>query len=126
MTEACDLSAVEARRLIGVRKLSPTELLESCVARIEKTNAAVNAVVAMDVAAARTKAKAIEAQISRGEPLGLLAGLPIGIKDLQPTAGLRTTWGSLLFKDHVPAQDEYGVANVRRADGVILAKTNTP
>ena len=53
MTEACDLSAVKARRLIGRKELSPTELLESCVARIEKTNKTVNAIVAMDVAAAR-------------------------------------------------------------------------
>lgn len=126
MTEACDLSAVDARRLIGTRKLSPTELLDSALARIEKTNGPVNAIVAMDADAARTQAKAVEAQIARGEDLGLLAGLPIGIKDLQATAGLRTTSGSLLFKDHVPAQDEFGVANIRRAGGVILAKTNTP
>ena len=61
----------------------------------------------------------------RADP-GPLAGLPIGVKDLQATAGLRTTWGSLLFKDHVPAEDELTVANVRKAGGVILAKTNTP
>jgi amidase len=126
MTEACDLSAVEARRLIGLRRLSPTELLESCLARIEGTNGAVNAFVAMDAEAARRRAKAIEQAIARGEDIGLLGGLPIGVKDLQATAGLRTTWGSLLFKDHVPAEDEQGVANVRKAGGVILGKTNTP
>ena len=126
MTEACDLSAVEARRLIGARKLSPSELLDSSLARIEKTNGAVNAIVAMDANAARKQAKAVEQQIARGEDAGLLAGLPIGVKDLQATAGLRTTWGSLLFKDNVPTQDEFAVGNVRRAGGVILAKTNTP
>ena len=126
MSEACDLTAVEARRMIGARKLSPLELLESCLARIEKTNAAVNAIVAMDAEAARGQAKAIGDAIQRGDNPGPLAGLPIGVKDLQATAGLRTTWGSLLFKDHVPAEDELTVANVRQAGGVILAKTNTP
>ena len=126
MTEPCDLSAREARRLIGERKLSPVELLESCVGRIEKTNKAVNAVVAMDVEAARRRARELEQAIARGENPGLLAGLTIGVKDLQATAGLRTTWGSLLFKDNVPTADEYSVARVRNAGGIILAKTNTP
>ncbi|MDX2203791.1 MAG: amidase family protein [Hyphomicrobiaceae bacterium] len=126
MTEPCDLSATEARRLIGARKLSPTELLESSLARIEKTNKTYNAVVAMDADAARKAAKATEAKLARGEDIGVLGGLPVGVKDLQATAGLRTTKGSLIFKDTVPAEDELGVANVRRAGGVILAKTNTP
>jgi Asp-tRNA(Asn)/Glu-tRNA(Gln) amidotransferase A subunit family amidase len=108
------------------RTFSPVELLESCLARIEKTNPAVNAVVAMDADAARKQAVVIEQAFGRGEDPGLLAGLPIGVKDLQATAGLRTTWGSLLFKEHVPAEDEFSVANVRRAGGVILCKTNTP
>src|SRR5512145_68421 len=126
MTAPCDLSALEARDAIGQRRLSPVELLESCLGRIEKTNRAVNAMVAMDAAAALLRAKEIEQAIARGEDVGLLAGLPIGIKDLQATAGLRTTSGSLLFKDHVPVQDEFGVASIRRAGGVILGKTNTP
>jgi Asp-tRNA(Asn)/Glu-tRNA(Gln) amidotransferase A subunit family amidase len=126
MTEPCDLSALEARRAVAERKLSPVELLVSCLGRIEKTNRAVNAMVAMDAAAAMRRAKEIEQAIARGDDAGLLAGLPIGVKDLQATAGLRTTSGSLLYKDHVPAQDELGVASIRRAGGVILGKTNTP
>lgn len=126
MTDACDLSAVEARHLIGLEKLSPVELLESCLRRIEASNGAVNAIVAMDADAAKKRAKAVEQAVAKGEELGLLAGLPIGVKDLQATAGLRTTWGSLLFKDHVPTEDEFSVANIRRAGGVVLAKTNTP
>jgi Asp-tRNA(Asn)/Glu-tRNA(Gln) amidotransferase A subunit family amidase len=126
MTDACDLSAVEARRLIGLKKLSPVELLESCLQRIAATNSAVNAIVAMDAEAAMRSARAVEAALQRGEPLGLLAGLPIGVKDLQATAGLGTTWGSLLFKDHMPAEDEFSVGNIRRAGGVVLGKTNTP
>ena len=110
MTEPCDLSAVEARDLIGERKLSPVELLESCIARIEKTNTAVNSMVATDLDAARKRAKEIELSIGRGEDAGLLAGLPIGVKDLQATAGLRTTLGSPQYKDNVPADDECNVA----------------
>src|SRR5579863_5047380 len=126
MTDVCDLSAVEARRLIGCRELSPVELLESCLARIEKTNPAINAIVAMDAAAARRQAKMAEQAQLRGDDLGLLGGLPVAVKDLQATAGLTTTWGSLLFKDHVPAEDEWSVANVRKAGGIVLGKTNTP
>ena len=126
MTEPCDLSAVEARRRILARSLSPVELLQSCVARIEKTNRVVNAIVAMDVESARKCAMAIEQALRRGDEIGLLAGLPIGVTDLQATAGLRTTSGSLLFKDHIPVEDEQSVANVRKAGGVILGKTNTP
>jgi Asp-tRNA(Asn)/Glu-tRNA(Gln) amidotransferase A subunit family amidase len=117
---------VEARRLIGLRKLSPVELLESCLERIDKTNGGINAIVAMDADAARTRAKAVEQAIMRGEDVGLIAGLPVGVKDLQPTAGLRTTWGSLLFKDNVPAEDESSVARLRAAGGIVVGKTNTP
>jgi len=126
MTEPCDLSAVAARRLIGARKLSPVELLESCLARIDAVNPAVNAMVAMDTDRARDAAKAAEAAVTRGGPLGPLHGLPVGIKDLDETAGLRTTWGSPLFADHVPAQDGAMVANLRRAGAIVLGKTNTP
>jgi amidase len=126
MTEACDLSAAEARRLIGCKKLSPVELLESCLRRIAATNPALNAIVAMDEVRARREAKAAESAVMRGDDLGLLHGLPLGIKDLQATEGLRTTWGSLIYKDHVPERDEPTVANLRSHGAIILAKTNTP
>ncbi|MGI9408623.1 MAG: amidase [Hyphomicrobiaceae bacterium] len=126
MTEPCELSAVEARRLIGNKALSPVELLESCLRRIEATNPTLNSIVAMDAEVAREAARNAERAIMHGEPLGLLHGLPTGIKDLQATAGLTTTWGSLIHKDHVPDDDEDTVANLRDEGAVILAKTNTP
>ena len=126
MTEPCDLSAVEARRLIGRKTLSPVELLESCLQRIAATNEAVNAIVAMDEAAAREAARRAEAQVMSGDDLGLLHGLPIAVKDLQDVAGLRTTYGSLIYKDHVPQADSAMVAKLRAEGGVIFAKTNTP
>jgi Asp-tRNA(Asn)/Glu-tRNA(Gln) amidotransferase A subunit family amidase len=126
MTKPCDLSALEARRLIGAKRLSPVELLESCLERIRATNKAVNAIVAMDERAARKAAKAAENAVMRGDDLGLLHGLPIAVKDLQDTAGLKTTYGSLLYKDHVPEHDNGMIAALRDEGGVILAKTNTP
>lgn len=126
MAEACDLSAVEARRLIGAKKLSPVELVESCLKRIAATNGALNAIVAIDEMGARKTARQAEAEVMRGEDLGLLHGLPIGVKDLEETAGLKTTHGSLIYKDHVPRADQQSVANVRDEGAIILAKTNTP
>ncbi|HTN11010.1 MAG TPA: amidase family protein [Acetobacteraceae bacterium] len=126
MTEACDLTAVEARTRIGRKQLSPVELLESCIARIEAVDPAVNAMVARDFASARTQAKAAEAAVMQGKALSPLHGLPVGIKDLNATKGLRTTWGSPIFRDHVPAEDEGMVARIRAAGGIIIGKTNTP
>ena len=126
MSEPCDLTALEARRLIGRRALSPVELLDSCLRRIGEVNHAVNAVVAMDEPAARAAARAAEAAVMRGEPLGLLHGLPVGIKDLEETRGLVTTYGSPIYRDFVPEADCGMVANLRRAGAVVIGKTNTP
>ncbi|MGI9421869.1 MAG: amidase, partial [Hyphomicrobiaceae bacterium] len=126
MSKPCELSAVEARRLIGNKQLSPVELLDSCLAQIEATNDGLNAVVAMDAESARETAKNAERAVMQGEPLGTLHGLPLGIKDLQATGGLTTTYGSLLYKDHVPDDDEDTVANLRDEGAIIFAKTNTP
>jgi amidase len=126
MTEPCDLTAVDARRLIGQKKLAPTELLASCIARIEAVDHAVNAMVARDFDRARIAAKAADAAVARGDALPALHGLPIGVKDLQETAGLRTTFGSPIFRDNIPAGDERLVAAVRAAGAIVVGKTNTP
>jgi Asp-tRNA(Asn)/Glu-tRNA(Gln) amidotransferase A subunit family amidase len=126
MSEPCDLTAVEARRLIGTKRLSACELVESCIVRIETVDHAVNAMVARDFDRARDSAKAADAATVRGETLPVLHGLPIGIKDLEPTAGLCTTFGSPLFRDNVPAKDARLVAAIRAAGAIVLGKTNTP
>ena len=126
MTNPCDLTAVEARRLIGAKRLSPTELLESCIARIEAIDPAVNAIPARDFARARDAAKRADDAVAQGRDLPPLHGLPIGIKDLEETGGLVTTHGSPIFKDHVPAEDERIVAAVRAAGAIVIGKTNTP
>ena len=125
-TDPCEFSAVEARRLIGRKALSPVELLESCLRRVEAVNPAVNAVVALDPERARAAAREAEAAVMRGGEFGPLHGLPVGIKDLEEVAGLRTTYGSPIFRDFVPEADCGMVARIRAAGGVILGKTNTP
>jgi Asp-tRNA(Asn)/Glu-tRNA(Gln) amidotransferase A subunit family amidase len=126
MTRPCDLSAREARRLIGARQLSPVALLESCIAQIEAINPAVNAIVTTAFERARTEARAAEAAVMRGDPLPPLHGLPVAIKDNQDTAGIRTTYGSPHYRDHVPAADQEIVAAVRAAGGIVIGKTNIP
>ena len=120
------LPATELRRLIGAKEISPVELLESCIARIEALNPAVNAIAAKAYGRARTEAKAAEAAVLSGAPLGRLHGLPIGIKDLQDTEGVLTTHGSPLYRSHVPAKDSAQVALVRAAGAIVTAKTNVP
>lgn len=102
------------------------ELLDACLARIAAVNPAVNAVVTLAEEQARAAARAAEAAIMRGESRGPLHGLPVLIKDTQDTAGLRTTYGSPLFANHVPAADAGSVARLRRAGAIIFGKTNTP
>lgn len=126
MTRPCELDAVDARALIGTRDLSPVELLQDCLDRIEQVNGQVNAVVAIDHARAHREAAAAEAAVLRGERLGPLHGLPVGIKDMIDTAGLRTTYGSRVYADNVPAADDPIVAALRAAGGIVCFKTNTP
>jgi amidase len=126
MTEPCDMTALEARTLIGRKQLSPVELLESCIARIEAVDLAVNAMVARDYEGAFQAARRAEARVAAGHDLPDLHGLPVGIKDLTATAGLRTTWGSPIFRDYVPDRDDGLVASIRDAGGIVLGKTNTP
>jgi Asp-tRNA(Asn)/Glu-tRNA(Gln) amidotransferase A subunit family amidase len=120
------LSAVEARRLIEERNVSPVELLEACIARIEAINPAVNAMAATCFERAVDEARRAEASVMRGDPLGLLHGLPLGVKDLEETGGVLTTYGSKLHRANVPAQDNAMVARIRAAGGILTAKTNTP
>jgi Asp-tRNA(Asn)/Glu-tRNA(Gln) amidotransferase A subunit family amidase len=81
------LPATELRRLIGIKAISPVELLEACIARIDALDPAVNAIAARGFERARVAARAAEAAVLKGDPLGRLHGLPIGIKDLQDTEG---------------------------------------
>lgn len=126
MTQPCDLPAVTARALIGERKLSPVELMESCIHRIEEIDPAVNAMIARSFETARATARECEAAVVRGDPLGPLHGLPLGVKDLIDAKGLPTSFGSVLFADNIAAEDEAVVAMLRRAGAIVIGKTNVP
>ena len=126
MTEPCDLSATQARELIGRRALSPVELLESCVARTLAIDPAVNAMPARDFEAARTAATRAEQAVMAGDILPPLHGMPLAVKDTMAAAGLPFTRGSPLFRNHVAAKDERVIAALRQAGAIILGKTNTP
>src|SRR5258707_11059694 len=124
--ELLALSSVEMRRRIGTKEISPVELVDASIGRIEALNPAVNAIAAVDFARARKLAMSAESAARKGEQLGALHGLPTGIKDLHETAGLLTTYGSPLYRSHVPTHDAAMVALVRTAGAIIVAKTNVP
>ncbi len=126
MTELCDLSATEARRLIGQKQISPVELTESCIRRIEQVNPAINAVVAHDFDAARSAARQQEQAVLHGDELGALHGLPLGVKDMIDAAGLPTSCGSLSRKNFIPEKDERLVRVLRKAGANVIGKTNVP
>ena len=116
-----DAGAAELARLIRERELSPIEVLAAFRARADEVNAIVTA--APD---AEELAREAETAVARGGTLGPLHGVPFTVKDTFDTAGLRTTRGSLLFADHVPARDAAAVAALKAAGGILLGKTNTP
>src|SRR6266550_3632231 len=125
MEDLADRSASELARLVRSREVSPVEVVEACLARVERYNPAVNAVVTLNPRAL-DDAGDLELRLVRGEEVGLLAGLPVGIKDVTPVAGLRTTYGSALYRDYIPAEDALVVRRLRDAGAVILGKTNCP
>lgn len=125
-TEIVFRSAREQLSLLRRRKLSARELLDAHVAQIERYNPTVNAVVTLDVEGAQRAADDVDEQRSAGRPLGRLAGLPMSFKDTHATAGLRTTYGSPLFADNVPTEDDEIVRRLQAAGVVRVGKTNVP
>lgn len=126
---SADLTHMSARELaanIRSRRVSPVEVLEAHLAAIARLNPALNAIVTLAIDEARAAAQAAEQAVLAGNELGSLHGLPVVIKDVTPTAGIRTTFGSPLFNDYVPTEDADVVARLRKAGAIILGKTNTP
>jgi Asp-tRNA(Asn)/Glu-tRNA(Gln) amidotransferase A subunit family amidase len=96
------------------------------LARLERLNPTLNAYCTMTAELARTTAQAAEAAVMHGAPLGPLHGVPYSLKDLTPTKGIRTTFGSKIFEHHVPTEDAILVERLRAAGSILLGKTNTP
>lgn len=106
------------------KEISPLEITHDCLTRIERLNPGLNAFIAVCAESALADARAAENEIARGEWRGPLHGVPIGLKDLIDTAGVRTTAASALYKDRIPEHDADVVARLRRAGAVIVGKTN--
>jgi amidase len=119
-------SAVELASMMRGRTVSPVEVLDAHLAVIERLNPRLNAIVTLAADVAREAARRTEARIVANEPLGSLEGIPFGVKDVTETAGIRTTYGSPLFADFVPAEDAEVVRRLKAAGAILLAKTNTP
>jgi amidase len=119
-------SARELARLIRSRAVSAVEVLDAYLAVIEALNPKLNAIVTLAADQAREAAQRADAAVAKGEAVGPLHGLPIGVKDVTPTAGIRTTFASPLFKDYVPAEDAEAIRRLKAAGAIVLAKTNTP
>jgi aspartyl-tRNA(Asn)/glutamyl-tRNA(Gln) amidotransferase subunit A len=125
--DLCWLSATELAALIRTRKVSPVEVVDAVLARIEKVNPRLNAYVTLTADEARRRARAAErAVMRRGARLGPLHGVPFSVKDLVITRGVRTTFGTPLYRDNVPDEDAPMVERLLAAGGILLGKTNTP
>lgn len=124
--DICLLSAVELARRIRVKDLSAREVVAAHLRQIEQINPRVNAIVTLLEERALKTAQEADERLARGEVAGPLHGLPIAHKDLQPTRGVRTTFGSRIYKDFVPGFDSLLVERVRAAGAILIGKTNTP
>ena len=123
--DLADLSATETARLIRAKEVSPVEVVEAALARIER-HAPLNAFITVTADRARAQAQLAEQAVMRGDALGPLHGVPYSVKDLTLTAGVRTTMGSPIFEHFVPEQDAVAVRSAQAAGAILVGKTNTP
>jgi amidase len=123
--ELTKLSAVKLAALMRAREVSPVEVMETYLRRVERLNQRLNAIVTL-APDAFERAREAESAIMRGHKMGALHGVPVTIKDTIETKGLRTTSGSLLRAQHVPSEDATAVARLKAAGAIILGKTNVP
>jgi amidase len=124
--ELCDLSAIELAARIQRKDVSAREVMAAHLARIDRINPKVNAIVTLVAERALADAARADEVAARGGPLGALHGLPVAHKDLVDTKGIRTTRGSLFYRDHVPTHDALIVTRIRAAGAITCGKTNTP
>ena len=119
-----NITIAEASELLRRKEISPVELTTTCLDRIEELNPTINAFITVMHESALAEARAAEAEINAGNWRGPLHGIPVGLKDLIDTAGLRTTCGSALFADRVPTDDAYIVQLLKNAGAVLIGKQN--
>jgi amidase len=125
-SEICFMTATELAHRIHAKELSAKDVMEAHLAQIDRVNPTVNAIVTLLSEQAMEQANAADEALARGEEIGPLHGLPIAHKDLVPTKGIRTTSGSVVFKDFVPDEDGLIVERLKKAGAITIGKTNTP
>ncbi len=125
-TELCFFTATKLASLIRRKELSATEVMEAHLAQIERVNPQVNAIVTLLPERALEGARQADEALARGDEVGVLHGLPVAHKDLADTKGIRTTYGSPIFKDHVPTENGLIVERLQQAGAISIGKTNTP
>jgi amidase len=121
-----DWTAARIAGRVAAREVSALAVTEAHLARIARVNPAVNAICTLAADQARDAARILDADLAAGRDAGALAGVPVGIKDVIPTAGIRTTYGSALYADHVPTEDALIVRRLKAAGAIVIGKTNTP
>jgi aspartyl-tRNA(Asn)/glutamyl-tRNA(Gln) amidotransferase subunit A len=122
----CRMDAVTLAKRIKSKELSATEVTEAVLRRMDVLEPHLHAFCTPTPDVARAAAKAVDAQIAKGEPTGPLAGVPIGIKDLVATKGIKTVMGSKLYENFIPDEDDIVVERLKAAGAVIIGKTNVP
>ena len=110
---------------IASGEFTPVDLVDAYLAEIERRNEELNAYVTVTADRAREEARALTEELAKSGPRSPLHGIPFAVKDLMDTEGVRTTYGSALFRDHVPTEDAEPVRRLREAGGIVLGKTNT-
>lgn len=126
MTDLCFTPATKLARLIRQKKVSPVEVVRAVLDRIERVNPKLNAYCTVVAERALKAARHAESAVMKKKALGPLHGVPVSIKDLVPTAGIRTTWGSKIYEHHVPDEDGLVVERLKAAGAIVIGKTNTP
>ncbi len=126
MTSIYYKSALELVELIRTKQISPVEVMNETIKRIEAVNPIINAFVTMRVEQAMDEAKALTERLSAGKDPGPLVGIPIGVKDLEDVGGMVTSFGSVPFRNNLAQQDSVQVTRLRAAGAIVVGKTNTP
>jgi aspartyl-tRNA(Asn)/glutamyl-tRNA(Gln) amidotransferase subunit A len=124
-TDVLSLNITELARRLKQRELSVVEIVEDCISRINEMNATLNAFVTVSADQARHAAKIADDEIRMGKYRGQLHGIPVGIKDMVNTSGIRTTYGSSIFRSNIPEKDAVAVSCLKEAGAIVLGKTNT-
>jgi aspartyl-tRNA(Asn)/glutamyl-tRNA(Gln) amidotransferase subunit A len=122
--DLCTLTLYEAAALVQQGKVSPVELVESCLELISREDSLLNCFITLTADLALEQARQAEREIQAGEYRGPLHGIPLALKDIYATAGIRTTYGSQFFTDHIPAKDAAAVQALKAAGAVLLGKQN--